>query len=475
MAVRKVTRLTIGTGATAVTFAEGALEAATFEILGNLIATSDGSIVPLTDSNYSLKTVTGFTVTVDVAGSFWAVCYSTGTAVDDPDLEPNAIVSLAQVKAYLGIPSSDTTHDAFLKSKINVVSDWIEEETNSNIVVQNHSEIVNGEGYTDYDMPHKPVLRLGIESGMGSPLVSCSFTSALTSDGLGHSQTEFVGTGGSGVAGVDSMIEPWGVVGGKALCSADALSVCYWELGESDVIVEAALYWTADNVGLLLRYTSVNEYIIAYHDGTNIKVDKKTAATVTTNLLSEVVTYVSGAKLKVVLDGVKIRVYYNGTQVGSEVYCHNFTASTKHGLYSTGASEALDNFVVYSLLDAVQYRDDTDEAWQQLETSWKNFSTDKCFVSADEAFPRGKSNVLIHWQAGYDPVPKKIEQIAIEAVAQIFKESSNGGDLLLSGSKSFSQTGGSISQSSGGNTVGLSERHKKELLAFTFGEIGERL
>ena len=121
MAVRTVTRLTISTGATIVSFAEGALDAATFEILGNLIASSDGSIVPLTDSNYTLKTVTGFTITTDVAGSFWAVCYSTGTATTDPDLEANAIVTLSQVKAYLGIPSSDTTHDAFLKSQINVV------------------------------------------------------------------------------------------------------------------------------------------------------------------------------------------------------------------------------------------------------------------------------------------------------------------------------------------------------------------
>lgn len=471
MASRTITRLTVAANTpTVLTFAEGALDVATFEIDGHAFASSDGSIVLLTDSNYTSKTVGGFTLTVDVSVSFWAEIVSTGTATDDPDLQANAIVTLSQVKAYLNIPSADTTHDAFLKTLINQSSDILEDFVNGKIVLQDITDVVSGNG--DYIMTanYKPVARVGIDSPMSSPLASDSFTSTFaTTNGLGHTQSQYVGTGGSGLTWVVG-VGGFEIATSKAR-STFATSAAYVDVSESDVIAEVAVTWTTEGTGgLVVRYVDANNYIRVYRDDTTVYVVNRVAG-VNTTLASVVTTYVADAKVKCVCDGVKLRIYYNDVQVGSELYCHNHSTSTRFGIYATESSVTLDNFVVYSLLDAIQYRLTPTSAWTRLVTVGKENMIcnqkpkDSTYIELySNVFPEGQNNVLQFYQAGYVTVPLVFVKCATEMCALAFKESRNGENMLAVGSRSFSISG----SSENGGLVRLTEDHKRTLQPYIF-------
>jgi len=88
-------------------------------------------------------------------------------------------------------------------------------------------------------------------------------------------------------------------------------------------------------------------FIVAYLDGAgNVKVDKCVAGTYT-NVISGAVTYVAGQTLRLVCSGNSVSAYYNGTQVGSTVTVSDagIVSNTRHGKFSTYASNTLANYV----------------------------------------------------------------------------------------------------------------------------------
>lgn len=136
-----------------------------------------------------------------------------------------------------------------------------------------------------------------------------------------------------------------------------------------DVLAEAAVTLTAGTqAGLVLNLddaaTPAN-FVIAYHNGVNVLLDKCVAG-VYTNLISAAATYSAGAVLRVITStsggSLKVRVYYNGIFIGTEqtVSDAGIISNVKHGLFSTYASNTFDAYTLfargtgneYSALDA---------------------------------------------------------------------------------------------------------------------------
>jgi hypothetical protein len=85
--------------------------------------------------------------------------------------------------------------------------------------------------------------------------------------------------------------------------------------------------------------------------------------------------------------------------------------------------------VDYILIDAIQKRSDYIEVY-------------------DVAFPDGTANIKLNMKCGYSATPGLFKSIVIKEVAKAYKMSVRGGGTG-EGSRTFSQTGASISSSSG--------------------------
>ena len=119
----------------------------------------------------------------------------------------------------------------------------------------------------------------------------------------------------------------------------------------ADCDLSAAVTRTAGTqAGLVARLdssTSPANFIIAYLDGaSNVKADKCVAGTYT-NVISGAVTYGSTKRLRLVCSGTSVSAYYDGTQVGSTVTVSDagIVSNTRHGLFSTYASNAFAGYV----------------------------------------------------------------------------------------------------------------------------------
>ncbi len=182
------------------------------------------------------------------------------------------------------------------------------------------------------------------------PLQSDGFSAAST-DGAGNSENNGpVGQAWTNAAGT------WGVSAGKAQASALASSKAFRTLptASPDVIADVAVTRSAGVGGLVLRYQDASNYLIAYHDGTNAKLDKVVAG-VTTNVISAAATYSAGAILRVIMAGTAIRLYYNGAAVGTVQTVTDMAAATTHGLYTTDTGNTFDNFVAWARGTEGQY------------------------------------------------------------------------------------------------------------------------
>jgi hypothetical protein len=89
-------------------------------------------------------------------------------------------------------------------------------------------------------------------------------------------------------------------------------------------------------------------YIIAYHDGANVRMDK-VVANVTTNLINTAATYSAGAQLKITRVGNTYKLIYNGTQRGTDqsISDAGIVSNTIHGLFSTYSANTFDNFYMF--------------------------------------------------------------------------------------------------------------------------------
>jgi len=129
------------------------------------------------------------------------------------------------------------------------------------------------------------------------------------------------------------------VAGATAL--AGGIAIATYDAGSADVLHDVAATRAAGNIGAVYRYADSSNYLIAYHDGTNAKLDKVVAG-VTTNLISAAATYSAGAVVRAILSGTEARLFYNNAAVGS-LATAPASSATLHGLYTTDTTNSLDN------------------------------------------------------------------------------------------------------------------------------------
>lgn len=85
------------------------------------------------------------------------------------------------------------------------------------------------------------------------------------------------------------------------------------------------------------------------------------------------------------------------------------------------------NYPILSV-STLQYRSDpTSSTW----TNFVNYILYNDFIKLyNETFAKGTQNIKVVYKAGYYTVPSDIKKIAIEAVAEIYKESGQGNNRL---------------------------------------------
>ena len=108
---------------------------------------------------------------------------------------------------------------------------------------------------------------------------------------------------------------------------------------------------TGTQSGLALNWDSSSSPangVIAYHDGTNCKLEKCVAG-VWTTVVSAAATYSANARIVVSKIGTAYRLYYNNALVGSGTISDaGIINNTLHGLFSTDSSNTLDNYTCYA-------------------------------------------------------------------------------------------------------------------------------
>lgn len=184
------------------------------------------------------------------------------------------------------------------------------------------------------------------------PLVSDSFNrsdgSLGTADGAGSEES-------GGTASWTDQIGTWAVSTNTAAASS-APGIATVPCGTINVLTAVDVTRSAGVAGIVLRYADSNNYVIAYHDGTNAKLDKVVAG-VTTNVISAAATYSAGARLVVSARSTKFRLYYNNALIGSEGTISDAGLQTgqAHGLYTTDTGNSLDNFASWATGDGGEY------------------------------------------------------------------------------------------------------------------------
>lgn len=182
-----------------------------------------------------------------------------------------------------------------------------------------------------------------------SPIASDSFASAFgTTDGLGHAETTGLGVGGAGLTWT-SQLGTWTISTAKAAAAtlSGGLAVATVPCGTKDVTAEAKATRSAGNAGIVVRWADSSNYIRAYHDGTNAKLDQ-VVATVVTNKITAVATHSAGAVLRVQIEGTSARLFYNNALIGSSSSIDSSLTAMLHGLYTTDTSNTLDDFCVFA-------------------------------------------------------------------------------------------------------------------------------
>lgn len=119
------------------------------------------------------------------------------------------------------------------------------------------------------------------------------------------------------------------------------------------------------HAGIVLNLDSTSSpanFVIAYFERNNIKLEKCVGGVYTT-LISSATVYATSVKLTVVKYGTKYRLYNNDVLVGTEqtVSDAGIISNTKHGLFSTSSFNRFDNFIImprgtsneYSALDLI--------------------------------------------------------------------------------------------------------------------------
>lgn len=192
-------------------------------------------------------------------------------------------------------------------------------------------------------------LRVPQELWLPVPILSDSFDRANgalgVTDGAGHAEAN----GGGGLAWnnrigttliATNVASASALVGGIAIATVDA--------GNVDVLHEAELTRSAGNIGIVLRYVDADNYVFAYHDGTNAVLVKR-VATVENTVITAVTAYAAGALIRVICDGTTFSLFYNNVKIGvtSTIADAGLQTGTEHGLYSSNTGNSQDNCVAW--------------------------------------------------------------------------------------------------------------------------------
>jgi hypothetical protein len=188
------------------------------------------------------------------------------------------------------------------------------------------------------------------------PLLSDGF-SLDQSDGLGHPEGVAVAAAGRGGDGI-SYTDPngtWTVAGGDVINNPTVLKDQFRtaSLSVSDVLAEVKIKTdpATDQTGIVLNLDDQDtpaNYVIAYHDGTNVRLDK-VVATATTNVVTAVAAFAADARLIVRKRGTEYYIWYNGAYIGSSTISDaGIISNAIHGLYSDGNNADMDDLVIYA-------------------------------------------------------------------------------------------------------------------------------
>lgn len=158
-------------------------------------------------------------------------------------------------------------------------------------------------------------------------------------------------TSGTG-QGVTDFVVPSDLYIPTALVSGTGVSgtLNVSDSGKTDTVCVAGLTRAGGNIGIVTRYADANNYVITYHDGTNVKIDKVVGGS-SSNVANVAKTYSAGADLEVVWNGTNIRAFYNGNQLSDDGYTVSdagLQTGTQVGVYSTNAGNSVTNFECFA-------------------------------------------------------------------------------------------------------------------------------
>jgi len=162
-------------------------------------------------------------------------------------------------------------------------------------------------------------------------------------DGAGHEE----GNGGSGAAWT-AQSGTWGITSNKAQASAlgSGIAVATATSSTEDVLIECDLVRSGGVVGIVARWEDSNNYLRAYHDGTNAVLQEVVSGTATTRITAAA-TYAANASIRLHLRGQRAMLYYNDLYVGTYGTTITSVSGTAHGLYTTDTGNTHDNLIVF--------------------------------------------------------------------------------------------------------------------------------
>ncbi len=95
--------------------------------------------------------------------------------------------------------------------------------------------------------------------------------------------------------------------------------------------------------------TNPQNFLLAYHDGTNAALIQCVAGTYSNVIAPTAATYSAGARLIVTRSGNTCTLYYNNTRIGNPADCNAAITGTKHSLFNTYSGNSFTAFVHWPL------------------------------------------------------------------------------------------------------------------------------
>lgn len=197
----------------------------------------------------------------------------------------------------------------------------------------------------DVDTHTSGIVRVKNAGGNGFSTDVYSTGSKTIIDHATHARIEFY-----------TVVNPTDITVDNIVINALTLSTLFASVagaGASNVTAQVKATLTAGTqagvVACLDSAASPANFLIAYHDGTNAHLEKCVAG-VYTSLIDSAAAYAAGGLVKIVKSGTSVELHYNGNKIGATqtVSDAGIISNTIHGLFSTYASNRLDDFSLTS-------------------------------------------------------------------------------------------------------------------------------